>query len=389
MHIENNTDILLQAFNWESHRYENGWWKFLSKKIPNIAAAQIDMIWLPPPSDAASPEGYLPRELNKLNSEYGTRRALTNLIKKCHQHDLKVIADIVINHRVGTKGWADFTNPKWTNCTITSDDEWKKRGGTPRGKIDSGDNYHAARDLDHSNPTLQKSIIVWLTFLQKEIGFDGWRYDYTKGYSGVYNRIYNEATQPYFSVGELWTTLDLNDPDPHRQLLADWVDETKGNSTTFDFTTKGILQQAVQGEWWRLSNHGKAPGLIGWWPSRSVTFIDNHDTGSTQAHWPFPADKVLLGYAYILTHPGIPTIFWDHLFDWNMEDELRNLIDIRKRNNIHSDSALHILQANKKSYVARIDDRIILKLGTGAWQPKGQKWKHITEGKGFKIWEQA
>ena len=33
---------------------------------------------------------------------------------------------------------------------------------------------------------------------------------------------------------------------------------------------------------------GKA-GVLGWWPSRAVTFLDNHDTGSTQAHWPFPA----------------------------------------------------------------------------------------------------
>jgi alpha-amylase len=39
-----------------------------------------------------------------------------------------------------------------------------------------------------------------------------------------------------------------------------------------------------------------------------VTFIDNHDTGSTQHMWPFPADKVMQGYAYILTHPGTPMI---------------------------------------------------------------------------------
>lgn len=35
----------------------------------------------------------------------------------------------------------------------------------------------------------------------------------------------------------------------------------------------------------------------------AVTFIDNHDTGSTQRHWPFPDDKVrhgiyLLGLRY-------------------------------------------------------------------------------------------
>ena len=31
---------------------------------------------------------------------------------------------------------------------------------------------------------------------------------------------------------------------------------------------------------------------------------------STQQHWPFPGDKTMVGYAYIMTHPGIPCIFW-------------------------------------------------------------------------------
>lgn len=33
----------------------------------------------------------------------------------------------------------------------------------------------------------------------------------------------------------------------------------------------------------RLRDHeGKAPGLLGWWPEKACTFVDNHDTGSTQ-----------------------------------------------------------------------------------------------------------
>ena len=39
----------------------------------------------------------------------------------------------------------------------------------------------------------------------------------------------------------------------------------------------------MKGELWRLrDSQGKPPGLMGWWPSRAVTFIENHDTGSTQ-----------------------------------------------------------------------------------------------------------
>lgn len=66
------------------------------------------------------------------------------------------------------------------------------------------------------------------------------------------------------------------------------------SSAAFDFTTKGILQEAVKGELWRLKDsQGKASGVIGWWSSRSITFIENHDTGSTQGHWPFPSNHVM------------------------------------------------------------------------------------------------
>jgi alpha-amylase len=102
------------------------------------------------------------------------------------------------------------------------------------------------------------------------------------------------------------------DQDPHRQALVDSVDKVGGAAspaTVFDFTTKGILNAAVEGELWRLVDaQGKAPCVIGWWPAKAVTFVDNHDTGSTQAMWPFPSDKVMQGYAYILTHPGNPCI---------------------------------------------------------------------------------
>ena len=35
--------------------------------------------------------------------------------------------------------------------------------------------------------------------------------------------------------------------------------------------------------------------------------------GSSQGHWRFPHHAVEQGYAYILTHPGTPCVFWDHL----------------------------------------------------------------------------
>lgn len=45
-------------------------------------------------------------------------------------------------------------------------------------------------------------------------------------------------------------------------------------------------QEAVKNtEYWRLIDpEGKPPGLLGWWPSKAVTFIDNHDTGTLCWH---------------------------------------------------------------------------------------------------------
>lgn len=37
------------------------------------------------------------------------------------------------------------------------------------------------------------------------------------------------------------------------------------------------------------------------WPSRAITFLENHDTGSTLNHWPFPGKHLGEGYAYIIT----------------------------------------------------------------------------------------
>ena len=36
------------------------------------------------------------------------------------------------------------------------------------------------------------------------MGFDGWRFDFVKGYGGERVREYIEATQPQVAVGEFW-----------------------------------------------------------------------------------------------------------------------------------------------------------------------------------------
>lgn len=57
--------------------------------------------------------------------------------------------------------------------------------------------------------------------------------------------------------------------------------------------------------------------------------------GSSQGHWRFPGHAVEQGYAYILTHPGTPCVFWDHLCDQRAKDMVARLVAVRKRAGIH------------------------------------------------------
>jgi len=49
----------------------------------------------------------------------------------------------------------------------------------------------------------------------------------------------------------------------------------------------------------------------------------------------------MTGYAYILTHPGTPSVFYDHIFSHN-KTEIASLISLRKRNGIHCRSTVSI-----------------------------------------------
>lgn len=270
------------------------------------------------------PNGYLPSQLYNLDdSKYGTKAELEELIDVLHINGICCIADIVINHRSAWRQdsgghWNIFEGGTkderlhWGPWAVVDNDAYDSGG---KGHHDTGESYGAAPDLDHTNKRVQDELTDWMNWLKAEIGFDGWRFDFVKGYAPKFTKLYCDRTDPTFAVGELWTTMKYEsgricyDQNAHRQTLCDWIDGTEGISSVFDFTTKGILQVAVCGEFWRLKDpQGKPPGLIGWYPQRAVTFIDNHDTGSTQRHWNFPDDKVLLGYVYILTHPGFPCI---------------------------------------------------------------------------------
>nr|XP_004233383.1 uncharacterized protein LOC101249042 isoform X1 [Solanum lycopersicum]XP_010317125.1 uncharacterized protein LOC101249042 isoform X1 [Solanum lycopersicum] len=392
-------EIVFQGFNWESWRRQ--WYLELANKAADLSRCGITSVWFPPPTESVAPQGYMPSDLYNLNSAYGSLEELKGCIEEMHNQDLLALGDVVLNHRCAHKQspngvWNIFGGKlAWGPEAIVCDDPNFQGRGNPS----SGDIFHAAPNIDHSQEFVRQDIKKWLNWLRNDVGFDGWRLDFVRGFSGAYVKEYIEASNPAFSIGEYWDSLAYEggnlcyNQDAHRQRIINWINATGGSSSAFDVTTKGILHSALHNQYWRLIDpQGKPTGVMGWWPSRAVTFLENHDTGSTQGHWPFPRDKLTQGYAYILTHPGTPVIFYDHFYEFGIRDVINELIEARRRAGIHCRSPLKIYHANGDGYVAQIGDTLVMKLGHLDWNPSkevhldGTWQKFVDKGPEYQIW---
>lgn len=103
-----------------------------------------------------------------------------------------------------------------------------------------GEIFHAAPNIDHSQNFVRQDIIGWMKWLRESIGYDGWRFDFVRGYDGIYTKEYIVQSQPYFSVGEYWDNLVYDDSgvlcsnqNDHRQRLCDWINQTGAKSVLF------------------------------------------------------------------------------------------------------------------------------------------------------------
>lgn len=387
-------DIMLQGFHWTSPDVNGrSWYDIIQENAQKIKDSGFTLMWFPPPSDSVNKHGYEPRQLNKLDSDYGKETELKAAIDAIKP--VKAIADIVINHRSGTMGPGDFTNPDWSTFTIVGDDEFRGRKSM---NTDSGERAEFSRDLDHYNPETKDGISSWMNSLKdsSKAGFVGWRYDFVKGYIGQAIELYNRRTQPEFSVGEFF------DYDP--QKVVGWIDSTHPNpsyrSTAFDFPLRNALHEAIAWKNFHYLKYGdRAAGLIGLWSDKAVTFLENHDTEEVRdgAYAPyFPGgDQMVQGYAYLLTHPGIPCIYWKDIYDSGpSEQQIRRLIEIRQQFGIHSKSKLYIATAQQglvyAAYIQGDQGEIAMKIGPGAWQPSGSKWQPgrdlLTSGNDYAVW---
>jgi alpha-amylase len=108
--------VMMQFFHWYTPG-DGGFWTDVAGKAAALAAAGIDALWLPPASKGANGPadvGYGVYDLYDLGefdqkgavrTKYGTRAEYVAAIKALQAAGIRVYADIVLNHRLGSDGY--------------------------------------------------------------------------------------------------------------------------------------------------------------------------------------------------------------------------------------------------------------------------------------------
>lgn len=356
-------DVMLQAFYYESTTDKgHGRTKWVDHLNGNNGSSAeeigqwFDLVWLPPMSKSEGGMGYHPTNYGVLNGDWGTDTKLKQLITTLHQNGARVVADIVINHAGAQEGWCDFKSYTFgTYGTFTPDgsyicntDEVNTSApttacrGYATGNADDGygneANYASARDWDHKNTNVQNMFKAYLNWLRNEIKVDGFRYDYCKGFHNSHINDYNTAAKAYFSVMEYW--------DGNVETLKYHLNDAGKNTAAFDFNMKyNAFNDGIASENYCALKGAGLPGAG--YARYAVTFVDSHDTYQRGSDSEFCGngnsmtickDKIKQCYAYMLSMPGVPCVFWPH---WvTFKEQLKPLINARYKTGVHSESSV-------------------------------------------------
>ncbi|RYG34457.1 DUF1939 domain-containing protein [bacterium] len=332
--------VLLQGFYWDCFE-EGEWWPRVRTQIEKLAEVGFTGLWLPPVHKGAhiygAPSmGYDPFDYYDLGefdqrgrtpTSFGTKAQLLDLIGAAHGAGMTVLADVVFNHCSGGEaepnpyaGKETYTLFKPASGRFPRDHEcfhptfWETMDGEAFGDMP---------DLCHRSPYVGGQILDLCRWLVEEVGFDGFRYDMVKGYgswmvAAIQEQRYEKdgvAFKP-FGVGEQWST---------DRGIENWLNEVNAwpdnPVSAFDFPLRNLLKEMCDTYGFSMRRLLDTSVLTQRQPHRAVTFVDNHDfRGPTDGGDLVIHDK-LLAYAYLLTHEGLPCVFWWDYFNQGLAME--------------------------------------------------------------------
>ena len=233
-----HNDTMMQYFEWYLPN-DGLWWKRCAAKADDLADLGVTEVWLPPAYKGISQEdvGYGAYDLYDLGefdqkgtvrTKYGTKEEYLDAIRAFHENGIRVLADIVLDHRMGgdeleevtavtdsaenrnlqvggkekIKVWSRFIFPGrngkysdfiWNHSHFSGTDWAENRDGDDRifrftGKKWETDtdpengnfDYLMGMNVDMGNQEVIEETRKWLMWYLDTTGIDGFRLDAVK-----------------------------------------------------------------------------------------------------------------------------------------------------------------------------------------------------------------
>lgn len=372
-----NNRMMMQFFEWDIEN--NGeFWNKLKESASWLSELGVDRVWIPPcikgmQQNSSGYDSYDLFDLGEfdqkgtIRTKYGTKEQLIDAIDTLHNNGIKVIADVVINHKGGAdgselfmaqqvqgdnrlktigeahdiEGWTKFTfdgrqdkhsDFKWNfnHFTAVDRDEIEQNNGIYLIKGDLKEfepevdhenanfDYLMFADLHHHHPAVVDELNKWARWFINETKVDGFRMDAVKhidfGFMKNYiDGIKGDNKEDFFVVGEYLS------PDVGK--LSYYLDSVGNNMSLFDFALQyRFVDAARENENFDMTKVFYDT-LVSKNPMHAVTFVDNHDT----QHSMFVGDwfKPLAYGLIMLRYDGYPCIFYGDYFGLKANPERR------------------------------------------------------------------
>jgi alpha-amylase len=233
-----------------------------------------------------------------------------------------VIADIVINHNSGAD--SQEVNP------ITNQSRWTKFNPKSGKFMRDWESFHPSMyeswdemtfgdmpDLSHRNPYVYAELLKLMRWLIEDVHFDGFRYDFVKGYTA--NTITAIQEYRYMRDGKAFIPYGVAEFWDSATNTLNWVNEANFSNSNpvdaFDFPLRELLKGLCDQYGFNLKSLVNGESVLQKQPQNAVTFVENHDLRDEGR--PITNDK-LLAYSYILTHEGFPCVFWKDYYNFNL-----------------------------------------------------------------------
>jgi alpha-amylase len=364
---------LFQCFHW--YYPDNGsLWKFCGEQAAWWNHLGFTHIYQPPAYKSgfgSSEPGYAVYDLfdlgefdqkGSLRTKYGTRDEYLSCIRKLQENNLKVIADVVLNHKSGgdeketfparlvnyenrqefvdgetkIEAFTKYTFPGrkgrysnfiWDWRTFSGvdnewdgerriykilngyGDHWEVVMGNEFGNFD----YLMGADIEFRNEFVRAELKWWGKWYYETAKIDGFRLDAAKHitpsfYQDWIDFMKSELEKEFFIVAEFW----------HRDvdLLIGYYETLQGRTM--------MLDAPLHYNFYEASKHGNDHDLrtifngsfVQQRPQAAITFVDNHDTQPGQAlestidYWFEPFAYALI----LLREQGTPCVFYTGLY---------------------------------------------------------------------------